>query len=98
MKIEFDPNKSERNEQLRKLPFEKAAELDWDTAVVFEDTRQNYFERRFSAYIYLGTRLHALCFKKIKDGIRVISFRKANLREVRKYEKTATTITNNQVR
>ncbi|MCW9733807.1 hypothetical protein L5B97_10105 [Avibacterium sp. 20-15] len=36
----------------------------------------------------MGTtaRLHILVFTPIKTGIRVISFRKANAREVKKYE------------
>jgi hypothetical protein len=36
----------------------------------------------------LRDRLHVLCFVETDDGIRVISFRKANAREVRRYEKT----------
>jgi uncharacterized DUF497 family protein len=35
----------------------------------------------------LDGRLHALCFIAVAAGIRVISFRKANAREVRKYGK-----------
>jgi uncharacterized protein len=35
--------------------------------------------------------LHVLCFTPATDGIRVISFRKANTREVRNYEQTRTT-------
>jgi uncharacterized protein len=31
---------------------------------------------------YLDERLHVLCFTETHDGIRVISFRKANSREV----------------
>ena len=35
-------------------------------------------------------RLHVLCFTEIPDGIRVISFRKANAREVKRYAKAKT--------
>ncbi|NCZ76214.1 MAG: BrnT family toxin, partial [Betaproteobacteria bacterium] len=38
-----------------------------------------------------GDRLHVLCFVETDDGIRVVSFRKANAREVRRYEKAKTT-------
>jgi len=34
----------------------------------------------------LEGRLHVLCFTETPDGIRVISFRKANAREVRRHE------------
>ncbi|WP_396435005.1 hypothetical protein [Limnohabitans sp.] len=32
-----------------------------------------------------------LCFTQLADGIRVISFRKANIREVKRHEQTQTT-------
>jgi uncharacterized DUF497 family protein len=50
--------------------------------------RCDYGETR---YVALGTprdRFHVLCFVETDDGIRVISFSKANAREVRRYEKT----------
>jgi uncharacterized DUF497 family protein len=34
--------------------------------------------------------LHVLCFTPIEGGIRVISFRKANMREARKHGKPLT--------
>ncbi|MEE7626911.1 hypothetical protein V3O24_12115 [Methylobacter sp. Wu8] len=34
--------------------------------------------------------MHFLCFVQIPDGIRVVSFRKANSREARKYDKPIT--------
>jgi len=45
---------------------------------------------RFVAVGYLAHRLHVLCFTPIPGGIRVISFRKANLREVQSHEQTHT--------
>ena len=39
---------------------------------------------------FMGERLHVLCFTPVAGGIRVISFRKANAREVRNYEQTRT--------
>lgn len=55
-------------------------------AVFSEDTRHPYPERRFVALGYVGERLHVVCFTPIEGGVRVISFRKANDREVRRYE------------
>lgn len=85
MKIDFDPLKSARNERDRQLSFERVADLDWATARVAEDTRQLYPERRFVALALLDERLHVVCFTPIVGGVRVISFRKANSREVRRY-------------
>jgi hypothetical protein len=40
----------------------------------------------------LHGRLHVLCFTETGDGIRVISFRKANDREVKAYAKVKTIV------
>ncbi len=90
MKIEFDPEKSEKNRLQRELPFERAMEFDWENAIFFEDDRNLYPERRFIAVGYLDDRLHVLCFTPIAGGVRVISFRKANEREAKRHGKTLT--------
>jgi uncharacterized DUF497 family protein len=85
MRIEFDPAKSERNERERDLPFERVADFDFLTAVYRTDDRREYGEVRMRALGWLEDRLHALVFTPIDGGIRVISFRKANRREMKKY-------------
>ena len=87
MKIEFDPAKSQKNAGERGLPFERVQEFDWEGAIYVEDVRFAYPERRFVALGSVGNRLHVLCFTPIAAGVRVISFRKANDREVKGYEK-----------
>lgn len=89
IKFYFDPKKSKKNEEHRQLSFEQAADFDWETAIYAEDSRNPYPERRFVAMGYLNGRLHVLCFTPVAGGVRIISFRKANLREVKKYEKEA---------
>lgn len=86
MRIEFDPGKNLRNIRERGLSFEQVAEFDFDSAIYIVDNRRDYGEIRFRALGFLGNRLHALVFVEIPGGIRVISFRKANQREVREYE------------
>jgi len=90
MEITFDPAKSERNIVLRGLSFERAADFGWDEANFVEDIRNNYPERRFVAAGYLENRLHILCFTETERGMRIISFRKANQREARQYDKALT--------
>lgn len=85
LQITFDPAKSEQNARLRSLPFERAAAFDFDGALYAVDERKSYAEVRIIAIGGLGDRLHVLCFTETEDGIRVISFRKANAREVRRY-------------
>jgi uncharacterized DUF497 family protein len=86
VKIEFDENQSRRNARERRLPFTVAHEFDFSSARVVEDRRSDYPERRLVALGYIGRRLHVLCFTPIDDGIRVISLRKANQREIKIYD------------
>lgn len=86
IKIEFDPLKSARNEEARGLPFDRVADFDWDSAIIEQDVRKPYPEQRYLAFGMIGNRLHAVLFTPIIDGVRVISFRKCNAREVRFYD------------
>lgn len=86
MRIEFDPAKNSWNVQARGLSFERVGEFDFETAYIVADTRRDYGEVRFRALGLLEGRLYALVFTLLADGIRVISFRKANRREVVLYE------------
>lgn len=90
MEIEFDPDKSAKNDKERGLPFERAAELEWDRAVIVPDRRRDYGEERSLAFAPMNGRLHVVCFS-IRNGVfRIISFRKANKREERGYEQATT--------
>ncbi|QIW15924.1 hypothetical protein A4G20_06045 [Pasteurellaceae bacterium RH1A] len=86
MKIEFDPDKNQRNIVERGLSFEQVIDFQWGTAYIWPDLRFDYGEIRLNALGFLGERLHYLTFKPIEGGVRVISFRKANKREVKQYE------------
>jgi hypothetical protein len=44
MNVDFDPIKNERNIRERQLSFERVAEVDLNTALVFPDTRKAYGE------------------------------------------------------
>jgi uncharacterized DUF497 family protein len=88
MHVTFDPAKNAHNIEERGLSFELVAELDWETAVAVEDTRRDYGERRLRILAFLGERLHAAVITMRGDAIHVISFRKANKKEVRVYEES----------
>jgi uncharacterized protein len=81
MKLTYDNAKNMRNVADRCLSFERASDFDFKTARIWQDTRKIYPEDRFLALGYLDNRLHVLCFTPVNNGIRVISFRKANQRE-----------------
>jgi hypothetical protein len=87
VRVYFDPKKNERNIRERGLSFEQAADLDFESALVFVDERKDYGETRYVALGMVAERLHVLCFAEADDGIRVISFCKANSREVSRYAK-----------
>jgi len=89
MEIEFDPAKNDKNIRERGLSFERAAEFDFETAIFLVDARKDYGEVRIRSLGLIGDRVHALVFVETPRGIRVISFRKANKREVREYEQEA---------
>ncbi len=86
--ISFDPIKSLRNEAERGLSFSLVQQMDWDSALMKEDLRKDYGERRFQALGFIGDRLHAVVFTPREDKLHIISLRKANAREVKHYEQT----------
>ena len=89
MEITFDQSKKAKNIQERNISFEEVAEFDFETAKFSIDVRKNYRELRGRAIGFLNMRLHALVFLETTKGIRVISFRKVNKREIEKYEQQA---------
>jgi uncharacterized protein len=87
MAITFDPAKNARNIAERGLSFERVVDLDWDTAVIIEDTRRDYGELRLQVMARLDGRLHATVVTPRGEDLHVISFRRANRREVSRYGK-----------
>ncbi|MGD0959999.1 MAG: BrnT family toxin [Methylomonas sp.] len=86
MKIEFDPDKNDKNIRERGISFELAADFDLTTAFIWTDTRKDYGETRYIALGYISKRLFSLAFTVRGDVMKIISMRKANQREVRGYE------------
>jgi uncharacterized protein len=86
MRLSFDPAKNDRNIAERGLSFQLVAELEWETAVAVEDTRKDYGETRLRVMACLG-RLHVAVITRRGDTTHVISFRKANKKEAKWYEK-----------
>ena len=58
----------------------------WSTAYVIEDTRIDYGESRRIAIGDIGGRLHVVVFTVRADRVRIIGLRKANPREVKRYD------------
>lgn len=88
MDYEFDPAKDNSNLDKHGLSLADAESFEWETAVVREDTRRQYAEQRFEATGYIGQRLHVMIYCLRSDTVRVISLRKANYREEKRYAET----------
>jgi len=88
VEISYDPVKNKRNIRERGLSFERAADFDFDTTVYVRGLRKD--EIRWIAIGYLDRRLHMLVYIPTPNGIRVISFRKTNKREAKRYGKEQT--------
>lgn len=86
MKITYDINKNNKNIEERGLSFDLVENIDWSTAVFDEDYRKDYGESRLYVLAMLDCRLHAVIITPRNAAIHVISFRKANKREISKYE------------
>lgn len=85
MRFTFDPAKDIVNQAKHGVSLSMAARLEWDSALVWTDTRKDYGELRQSALALLGERLYFVAFVDRGTARRVISLRKANLKEVTTY-------------
>jgi len=88
-RVDKDPKKESRNISERNLSLDLAGQLDWATALIWEDKRKDYGERRYCVLGFIEDRLHSVVFTPRDGKPRVISLRKANKREVKRYEKEA---------
>ena len=92
MNVTFDPAKDAANMAKHGVSLTEAAGLEWGSAVVWPDTRRDYGEARMVALGYIGLRIMALVFvdrpPEQPTERRIISLRKANSREVKRYAET----------
>ncbi len=84
-RFSYYPAKESRNRAERSLSFESARDFEFDTAVIAVDDRRDYGEVREVAVGLMGERVHVLVFTMRGEVCHVISFRKANRREIETY-------------
>lgn len=87
MKLSYDSTKNESNIAKHGLPLSEAKLIDWDSAISWVDHRKNYGEERRVALALINKRLYCIVYVELKMSLRIISLRKANIREVQQYEK-----------
>lgn len=85
MNIEYDDHNNKNNILERNLSFELFLEFNLSTAKVIENNRYPYPEKRYQVYGEIDQRLYVAVITPTQDGVRVISLRKPNKREVKKY-------------
>ncbi len=83
-KYEWDEDKRRENREKHGVDFCAVVDFDWNTAASAEDLRSG--EVRIVASGYIGERLHVIVYTERGDSTRIISLRKANPREVKRYE------------
>jgi uncharacterized DUF497 family protein len=85
MRYSFDPAKQAANVAKHGIFFAAADDFEWGVAQIAVDSRHTYGETRFSATAPMGERVHVMVFTLRETSVRIISLRRANSREVRRY-------------
>jgi uncharacterized protein len=85
MDIEWDAEKDAANRAKHGVSLAEAAALDWNVGLTTQDVRKYYGEMRHIRYALLNGRLHSCVFTDRTGAIRIISLRKSNRREIKKY-------------
>ncbi|MEQ1705906.1 MAG: BrnT family toxin [Rickettsiales bacterium] len=87
MELEFDSRKNTINIVKHGIGFEQVTTLDWSKAATKLDCRADYGEIRYLTYAPLNSRIYMLVWTLRDSAVRPISFRKANIKERKRYEK-----------
>lgn len=85
MRIEFDRANDRTNVAKHGVSLALAAELDWEAALVWVDERFEYDELRMIALAPKTAILYYVAFVERGEVRRLISLRRANRREVKRY-------------
>jgi len=88
MNIEFDPIKNLINYQKHGVYLTDAASFEWESAIIWQDMRYDYQEPRMVSLGYIENRLFCMVFVDRTETRRIISLRKANNREIKRYAST----------
>jgi uncharacterized protein len=82
---QWDQDKRALNIADHRIDFTAAENFDWDTAFIEIDDRDDYGELREVAWGFIGVGLHVMVFTRRGDAVRIISLRRGQKRDVRKY-------------
>ena len=86
MKFTFDPQKDNANFEKHGLSLSEAKFFEWADALSWIDNRKDYGEIRIVSLVPMKYRLYCVVYVDTKVSRRIISLRKANNREIDRYE------------
>ena len=94
VKFEWDERKNKSNIEKHGIDFRDAQDIFQSKRLSIDDTRHEYGERRIITVGLIGKSVYVVVYNKREEAIRLVSARKANERERRRYydgvEKTET--------
>lgn len=88
MNFEWDKNKEKANIEKHGINFELSKILFMSKMVIEEDDRKPYGEKRYKGFGFIDGRCMSVAFTVRDKTTRIISLRKANRRESRRYQET----------
>lgn len=86
MVFEWDETKRKDGIKKHGVDMVFAARIFRDHTVIFQDSRVDYAEHRFSAIGRIGELFYVVIFTRRGENIRLISARKAGRRDRRRYQ------------
>jgi uncharacterized DUF497 family protein len=84
--FEWDEDKRRENLAKHSVDFTAIDGFDWSRAITREDKRVDYGENRFRTTGRIGERVYARVFTSRNGRVRIISLRKANSWERRRWD------------
>ena len=87
MTFDFDPIKNQLNFLKHGFYLEFAWQIEWNDALIWPDIRNPYSEVRMCCLAPSGRKLFFVAFVDLGDLRRIISLRKANSRDLKRYVK-----------
>ena len=85
MRVAYDPIKRQRTLVERDLDFDRAKDVFKGLTLELEDSRFDYSERRVLYIGHLDDRMVMIAYTPRGSTRRIISMRKCNAREIKKY-------------
>ena len=83
----WDENKREETLRNRETDFVLVEQIDWESATHYQQERDG--GTRYSSYAMIGERLYNVVWTLRAPYTRIISLRKANAREIARYEQAS---------